>query len=254
MTYAPPTLTALAHYWISQGGVNLGVVGDPAHMAKGTSYHLGKDHLVAGAYSVQTTRDRRGLTDGASAIDLGKLHGSFGDLRAFSSWLVTQGRRNAPGTRDIREIIYSPDGRTVLRWDRERGYASAPRAGEADSTHLTHTHVSFYRDAEARDHTIAFRPYFAPKPPTFTYRVQIAPRAVVRSYDLGGTTAPHCIAGWTDTAWGNTGSSAPCEAPVHRKTCDGKSSATTVLVTKGKFKGQHIRVGSGVTLIKEVAP
>lgn len=161
MTYAPATLRALAAYWTAHGGVNLGIVGDTSHIAKGTSYHLGRDALVATAYSIQTARDKAGLTNAASAMDFGRLNGSLPQLRAFSRWLVDQARHNAPGTYDMREIIYTPDGVTVLRWDRQRGYQSAPRPGEADSSHLTHTHVSWYRDAEYRDHTTAIRPYFA---------------------------------------------------------------------------------------------
>lgn len=160
MTFNPATLKALGAYWVAQGGVNLGVVGDTGHVAKGTSYHLGEDQLTATAYSRQTARDRAGLSNAASAIDLGKLDGSLANLRLFSKILVARARSNAAGTGDMREIIYSPDGATVLRWDRQRGFASAPRPGEADDTHLTHTHVSWYRDAESRDHTTAFRPYF----------------------------------------------------------------------------------------------
>lgn len=160
MTFAPPTLVELAAWWKAQGGVNLGIVGDASHQAKGTSYHLGADDLAAGAYSRQTARDKAGLSNAASAIDLGRLGGSLGELRAFSVWLVDRARANAPGTSDLREIIYSPDGSRVLRWDRERGYQSAPRPGEADASHLTHTHVSWYRDAQRRDHVTAFRPYF----------------------------------------------------------------------------------------------
>ena len=161
MTYNPATLHDLGAFWTAQGGVNLGVVGDTSHIAKGTSYHLGKSQLVATAYSIQTARDKAGLTEAASAIDLGKLDGSLANLRTFSKWFVGQCRVNAPGTSDIREFIYSPDGVTVLRWDRQRGYASAPRAGEADTSHFGHSHASWYRDAEKRDHTTAFRPYFA---------------------------------------------------------------------------------------------
>jgi len=160
MTYAPPTLAKLAAYWTTHGGINLGIVGDVSHVAKGTSYHLGKDQLATGAYSTQTARDRAGLTNAASAIDLGRLNGTYAGLRQFSKWLVDEARHNKPGTSDMREIIYSPDGAQVLRWDRERGFASVPRGGEADTSHLTHTHISWYRDAEQRDHTTAFRPFF----------------------------------------------------------------------------------------------
>lgn len=160
MTFAPPTLLALATYWTARGGVNLGIVGDASHVATGVSYHLGRDQLDATAYSRRTARDIAGLSNAASAIDLGRLDGSYTPLRAFSVWLVAQARVNAPGTSDMREIIYTPDGVTVLRWDRERGFASAPRSGEASQSHFYHTHISWYRDAEFRDHRTAFVPYF----------------------------------------------------------------------------------------------
>jgi len=165
MTYAPPALIELGRYWVRHGGVNLGVVGDAAHQRKGTSYHLGRSVLADDAYSRKTARDRAGLTDAASAIDLGKLNGNLGQLRTFSKWFVARCRTNAPGTQDVREFIYSPDGRTVLRWDRERGVNSAPRTGEANNSHLAHSHISFYRDSEKRSKVGLFRPYFEPAKP-----------------------------------------------------------------------------------------
>lgn len=164
MSYVPASLASLGSYFRTVNVVNLGVVGDASHNAKGTSYHLGRDRLLSTAYSIKTVRDRNGLTDAASAIDIGRVAGSLGKLRSLSTWLVSQARWNAAGTSDIREIIYSADGRTVLRWDRERGYASAPRAGEADSSHLTHTHVSYYRDSQRRDKVALFKRYFATRP------------------------------------------------------------------------------------------
>lgn len=171
MTYAPASLRTLASYWKEQGGVNLGIVGDAGHAAKGYSYHLGRDQLAVSAYSRQTARDKAGLSEAASAIDIGRLDGTLVRLRTFSLWLVGEGRRNAHGTVDIREIIYSPDGKVVLRWDRERGYASAPRPGEADNSHLTHTHISYYRDSEARDKVEVFRGFFEQESTVKVYRV-----------------------------------------------------------------------------------
>lgn len=170
MSYNPSTLRELGAFWTAHEGVNLGVVGDGRH-AKG--YHLGEDRIYDGSgpglgsrdYSVQTPRDKAGLSEAASAIDLGKLNGRLTDLRKFSTWLVKRCRANAPATRDVREVIYSPDGKRVLRWDRERGYASAPREGEADISHITHTHISFYRDSESRSKVPIFAPYFAPAMP-----------------------------------------------------------------------------------------
>jgi hypothetical protein len=139
--------------------VSLGIVGDTRH---DDGYHLGRSRIFAAGgkgkndYSIQTARDRDSLTNQASAIDIGQ----FGRLRRMSKWLVAQARADAPDTRDIREIIYSPDGKTVLRWDRERGVKSRPKPGEADDTHLTHTHVSFYRDSLKRDKVAVFRRWF----------------------------------------------------------------------------------------------
>lgn len=173
MSTTPPDLATLGRYWTSQGGVNLGVVGNQRHCA---GYHLGKDRIYgscacrpdgvcepgngANDYSVKTARDRAGLTNYASAIDLGKLDGTLANLQDFSSWLVGRARANAPGTSDLREIIYSPDGSRVYRWDRERGYGSAPVLGGGDNSHLTHTHISFYRDSRTRNKVPIFSPYF----------------------------------------------------------------------------------------------
>lgn len=160
MTYAPPTLTALGAYLVAHSAVNLGIVGDSAHAVTGTSYHLGLSQLSATAYSRQTARDKAGLSEAASAIDIGKINGSLPRLREFSIWFVGQCRANAPGTSDIREFIYSPDGVAVLRWDRERGYAAAPKPGEASASHTGHSHTSWYRDSEQRDKIGPFRGFF----------------------------------------------------------------------------------------------
>jgi hypothetical protein len=159
VTYAPPTLIALRDYLRAKTGLSavaLGIVGDAAHAGRACSYHLGRDQLQLPCYTAQTARDKAGLSNAASAIDIG----NFARLRDMSIWLVEECRKGAPDTLDIREWIYSPDGRTVLRWDRERGVNSTPRTGEADSSHTTHSHGSWYRDAELRDHSAVFRRYF----------------------------------------------------------------------------------------------
>jgi hypothetical protein len=163
MTYAPGTIAALRTEllrWTGLAPTSLGIVGDAAHAAR-ASYHNGKDRILqydrmATDYSVRTQRDKDGLTNAASALDIG----NFARLREMSIWLVAEARNNAPGSSDMREIIYSPDGQTVLRWDRERGYQSAPRTGEADNSHLFHTHISWYRDSEFRTKIGLFARFF----------------------------------------------------------------------------------------------
>lgn len=171
MTFAPATLTALQAYYVAHGGVNLGIVGNARH-CKG--YHLGRDRIygtcackpsgtcVAGLkdndYSVHTTRDRNGLTDAASAVDLGKIDGSIVKLRDFTRFLFDLCQRKTALTNDVREVIGSVDGKTVLGWS-----ALAPdklQSGYGDSSHLTHTHISFYRDSQSRDKRPIFAAYF----------------------------------------------------------------------------------------------
>lgn len=127
----------------------VGIVGDAAHAAGGDSYHLGEDQIIRTGhrYSVdESARDRRGLDEHASALDVGQFRvttsrGTF-DLRDFSRWLVGLCQAGDPDTADIREVIYSPDGKTVKRWDRLGIRASG------DDSHLGHTHISEHRDAD----------------------------------------------------------------------------------------------------------
>ena len=135
----------------------VGIVGDSAHRG---GYHCGSDRVVQGDYSVvESSRDREGLTDFASALDVGlfsvTVNGRTHNLRTFSTWCVAQCVAGTPDTRDIREIIYSPDGEVVRRWDR-----LGRRATGYDS-HLGHTHFSFFGDATmaGRDLTPLFRRY-----------------------------------------------------------------------------------------------
>ncbi|MFI5833222.1 hypothetical protein ACIA5A_06045 [Micromonospora sp. NPDC051300] len=187
MTTAPPTLLAarrllLDHLDLHPGKVvpadldpaEVGIVGDAAHVGEGDSYHLGSpEQDPRGSYSVRETPRDRALTGYACALDVGDFTVSVGgrrhDLRSFSVWLVAQCKAGAGDTGDIREVIYSPDGRTVRRWDRWA------RRTSGDSSHLWHTHISFHRDAikAGRDQTPVFRRYLtsiglikppAPKP------------------------------------------------------------------------------------------
>lgn len=159
VTYAPDTIKALAAYWVGQGGVNLGIVGDTAHQELGTSYHLGQDDLAPGAYSAILPRDVAGLSRAASALDIGRLNGSLSRLYRFSEWLVSRCQDRAPVTGDVREVIWwSVANQRVQRWN----YDNVVRWGEGqgDISHKTHTHISFFRDSEYRAKVDLFRPYF----------------------------------------------------------------------------------------------
>ena len=231
MSTQPTSLIALRAFLGPRTGLsagNLGIVGDARHLR---GYHLGRDRIFSATgagwadYSVRTARDKAGLTNHASAMDIG----NFPRLRSLSVWLVAQARANKPGTSDIREIIYSPDGRTVLRWDRERGFASAPRTGEADDSHKWHTHISWFRDSLGRDKVTPFRAFFAPAPPPWRVRV---PAGDVLVYTVVGGV----ITG--RTAHNTGGFSAACRAPKSYRW--GDRSATLVYLIDGSHAGWRI--------------
>ncbi|WP_371409726.1 hypothetical protein OG423_14065 [Micromonospora zamorensis] len=167
MTRAPSNLLALRTLLLTHldnapgpddlDSAEVGIVGDPAHRG---GYHCGSDRTVANDYSVfESPRDRAGLSDFACALDVGQFKvttpkGTF-DLPHYSRWLVAQCAANTADTRDIREVIYSPDGSTVKRWDR------LGRRSTGDSSHRWHTHQSYFRDAikAGRDQTAVVRRY-----------------------------------------------------------------------------------------------
>lgn len=170
MTRAPETLLAvrrllLDHLNVDPNSVRnddlepaeVGIVGDANHRG---GYHCGSDRVVPNDYSVvESTRDSTGLTLDAAALDVGQFTAVVGghryDLPHFSAWTVSQCAQGALDTRDIREVIYSLDGRTVVRWDR------LGRRRGGDDSHRWHTHFSFFRDAirAGRDQRPLFRRY-----------------------------------------------------------------------------------------------
>lgn len=151
MTHAPADLLAVRQYLLTTTGLSgdaVGIVGDPAHASTG-GYHEGNDDLARVGrlntdYSKrESARDRPG-SNAASALDIGSFSSGATSLRELSRGLVSACMAGDPRTRDIREVICTVDGRTVLRWDR-LGIRSS-----GDSSHLFHTHISFFRDSEGR--------------------------------------------------------------------------------------------------------
>lgn len=172
-TFTPDTIRDLKVYLEGQGAViSIARSCDPNSTREFRGYHLSRDQIMQGEgkcpgegkddYSIQTARDKAGLSDARAAID---IQFKPAKLQDYSKWLLKQAQSNAPGTQDWRELIYSPDGVKVLRWDRERGVNSAPQPNEAALSHRTHTHVSFYRDSEDRVKVPTFSGYFGPAVP-----------------------------------------------------------------------------------------
>jgi hypothetical protein len=155
MTTAPQCLLDARTLAIHELGIPADSVGIVAGNSNGEGYHSGYGalHAVGRApgdahpdYSVrESIRDSGGLTEYASAMDFGLfttiINGHTVTLRDFTLWLVGRCKAGDPDAADIREIIYTPDGKTVQRYDR-LGIRST-----GDSSHLTHTHVSLFRDS-----------------------------------------------------------------------------------------------------------
>ncbi|MEH0842318.1 hypothetical protein V6U81_07990 [Micromonospora sp. CPCC 205711] len=161
MTTAPANLLAVRRLLLDHlpnlDPASVGIVGDSAHRG---GYHCGSDRVATNDYSVvESPRDTNGLTLYASALDVGtftvRSDGATHNLRTFSNWCVAQCRANTADSRDLRSIIYSPDGVTVRRWDR------LGKRTTGDDSHLYHTHFSFFRDSTkaGRDQTPLFRRY-----------------------------------------------------------------------------------------------
>lgn len=162
MTSNPATLLDARALWREETGLSAaetGISGDAAHADGGDSYHLGADQLRASAsYSVKESSRDGDPTNDASALDIGwwttTIGGKIHDLRTFSVWLVEQCRAGAADTRDIREVIYSDDGKTVKRWDR------IGKRTTGSSSHLYHTHVSYFRDSLKTGKRALYERYF----------------------------------------------------------------------------------------------
>lgn len=158
MSSPPPGIVELQAYRTAQlgRGLNLGIVGDANHKA---GYHLGPDRTPVGDYSERLVRDKAGARQFpvyASAEDSSM---AWSQSRQWLAKLVTDARNNEPYTRDIREIIGSLDGQTALYWDSQAGFQPVRYLG---SGHVTHTHISFFRDAAQRDQSDVLRMYLEP--------------------------------------------------------------------------------------------
>lgn len=164
MTYAPKTIAAFAKVWTDHGGVNSGIVGDTRHTG---GYHLGRDRLFSSTgkgwadYSVQLQRDKNGLSDAAAAFDFGKLNGSLSKLQHFSRWLVEKCKADPAARYLVREFIYTPNGQTPIHRYSGPDNKVYTGSGSGDTSHLWHSHLSFYRDTEYKDKTWLLNEYFA---------------------------------------------------------------------------------------------
>lgn len=125
-----------------------GIVGDSQH---GFGYHLARNELPPTDYSVTLPHDRKGKADAASALDVSLPP----DLMiACTKRLVAAARAGDPRLRALREFCGTTDGRRTHPFDLSNGQDGP--LDSWDSSHLTHIHLSFYR--EFADDTAALLP------------------------------------------------------------------------------------------------
>ncbi|MEU7876004.1 hypothetical protein [Dactylosporangium sp. NPDC049140] len=144
------------------GAADVGIVGDGAHQKTG-GYHEGKDVLVtigryhapatanvgSGGedYSARQARDRNGLTNSASASDVGSQwpHGGRAAWLRWNNLLYAEMRDHQDRLPALRAINVSLDGKTKKRFDqlrRDDGLIAST------DTVDTHTHLELWRDTE----------------------------------------------------------------------------------------------------------
>jgi len=132
----------------------LGIVGDTNHTS---GYHLGPDRIQGPDASVKLPRDVTGahqFPTAACAYDMGM---GWNASRLWLAWLVNECRT---GTfPQVREIIGSLDGVHKQYFSGPRGFATERFTGE---NHVTHTHISVYRDSAATDHSPLLRRFLEP--------------------------------------------------------------------------------------------
>lgn len=151
-TVAPTDLLNLRSVIQSRTGLTadeLGIVGNAQHIATG-GYHEGRSDLEAAGrlgsdYSDRLTRDRDGLTESASAMDIGSRWASGRDAwMRFSALLAAHLISGDPDLSAVRAINYTSDHLGKVRIDREEGWKVEP------SSDTDHTHVEWYRDTEGK--------------------------------------------------------------------------------------------------------
>lgn len=163
MSSAPIDLRRARAYICEATGLSaaaVGIVGDAGHT---WGYHLGRDRIYTippgrgdRDPSVRHARDRDGLTDDASALDIG-WHGRLPELGRYLLGIVQSG--DLAG-RDICELIAErADGTHLWSWSRSGGLSGTPHV----DIRYHHLHVSYRRDSRERDKVELYRDFYEPE-------------------------------------------------------------------------------------------
>lgn len=153
MSYAPQSLKDVRNFLLAQPGLDgleVGIVGNPATHTYG--YHLGRDRLPLNDYSNRLQRDRNGLTDAASGLDIGM----FDRLVNLVSYLLDACREGR--TTQIRAIAGPHFNGRAYRWDSTSGWE--PQLLKKGDDHEWHAHIEWFRDTEYENKLTLFHEFF----------------------------------------------------------------------------------------------
>ena len=125
----------------------------PAKGSRKTGKRVGRGLSKGGSYSGRGVKGQRARAGGRSGLQKKGIRHIMLALKKNRGFKSPYEKSMVVNLGTIASAF--PDGAKVVRWDRE----GIPPATGSDS-HLTHTHVSWYRDSEARDKTSVFRRYF----------------------------------------------------------------------------------------------
>lgn len=159
MSMIPESLREAKRYLVEKTGrpgANFSI--RAARSARG--FHAGKAEIFGPDgkgnrdYSVRDPRNKAGLTNASSALDI-KI--PKGQLKALTAHLVAN-----PG--DLLFEVIGPDSTGAANyWSVKTGWQ--PRPNLAPPSHSWHAHVGFWRDTEFADRTAPFRSFYEPNPP-----------------------------------------------------------------------------------------
>jgi hypothetical protein len=157
-TFSPADLRTVQRMICAHTGLNpnaVGMIGNAAH--KG-GYHRGRDDLrefgvLNSDYSVETARDKRGLSNAASALDIGYRwpktdwrHDNNAAWLRFNAFCLADIRSHHPAWTVCRAMNFSPDGVKKKRIDPFRSMDIIKSTDTVD----VHTHFEFWRDTEGQ--------------------------------------------------------------------------------------------------------
>lgn len=161
MSLAPPSLIDVRRYLVAKTGkptANFSI--RAAKSSRG--YHAGRAEIFGPNgqgnkdYSVKQPRDKAGLSEASSAIDI-KL--PIPQLKALVAYLLAGAKA---GTLDIFELIGPDSTGKANYWSKATGWLPKPKW--APASHEWHIHMAFPRDTEFTDRVAIFRPFFEAQP------------------------------------------------------------------------------------------